>query len=406
MSQVSSNHTCNGLHRPLLNEVFIVAGARTPIGSFQSVLAPLSATQLGAAAIKGALDQAKVPKDQVEEVIMGQVCQAGSGQAPARQAAKFAGLPDSTICTTINKVCASGLKAVLMAAQEIQTGQCDLIVAGGMESMSNIPYNLKRGPTPYGGINMADGIIADGLTDVYYNIHMGDCAEHVAKKFGITREQQDDHAIASYKNSATAWEEKLFEREVIPISVPQKKGQPDCVVVEDEEYKKVDFEKLRKINTPFLKDGTVTAANAASLNDGAAALVLASAKAVSEHNLKPLARVLGYADGATDPIEFPVAPSVAIPKLLERTGVKKDDVALWEINEAFSVVPLANQKILGLDAKKVNVHGGAVSLGHPLGMSGARVLIHLVHVLKPGEKGVASACNGGGGASAILFEKL
>lgn len=370
------------------------------------------------------MERAGIPKNQVEEVIMGQVCQAGSGQAPARQAAKFAGLPDATICTTINKVCASGLKAVLMAAQEIQTGQCNLIVAGGMESMSNIPYNLRRGPTPYGGIHMTDGILSDGLTDVYYNVHMGDCAEHVAKKYEITREEQDDHAIASYKNSAAAWKDKLFDKEVIPVNVPQKRGMPDLVVSEDEEYKKVDFEKLRKIKTAFKEvNGTVTAgknfwiswkyqliqwilANSASLNDGAAALVLASAEAVAKYNLKPLARVLGYADGATDPIEFPVAPSVAIPKLLQKSGLKKEDIDLWEINEAFSVVPLANQKILGLGPNKVNVHGGAVSLGHPLGMSGARVLIHLVHVLKSGQKGVASACNGGGGASAILFEKL
>ncbi|XP_044758057.1 acetyl-CoA acetyltransferase, mitochondrial-like isoform X1 [Coccinella septempunctata] len=406
--KVVLNHSQRNLSsKPYLNEVFIVSAVRTPIGSFQGSLAPLSATQLGAVAIEGAIEHAGVPKDEVKEVYMGQVCQAGAGQAPARQATIFAGLPKSTICTTVNKVCASGMKSIMLASQSLQTGEQDLVLAGGMESMSNVPYYLKRGQTPYGGVNLTDGIVLDGLTDVYNKFHMGNCAENTAKKMGITRKDQDDYAISSYKRSAAAWQNKAFASELVPVSVPQKKGSPDLVVTEDEEYKRINFEKFTKLNTVFQREnGTVTAGNASTLNDGAAALILASSAAVKKLNLKPLAKVVGFADGATDPVDFPIAPAVAIPRLLEKTGVKKDEVALWELNEAFSVVAVANQKLLELDPAKINVHGGAVSLGHPIGMSGARIVVHLVHALKPGEKGVAAICNGGGGASSILIERL
>nr|ALJ30254.1 putative acetyltransferase ACT7 [Spodoptera litura] len=276
-----------------------------------------------------------------------------------------------------------------------------------MESMSNVPYYLKRGETPYGGIQLIDGIVFDGLTDVYNKFHMGNCAENTAKKLNISRQQQDDYAISSYKRSAAAYEAKAFADELVSVPVPQKRGAPPVLFAEDEEYKKINFEKFTKLSTVFQREnGTVTAGNASTLNDGAAAMVLMTAEAAQRLNIKPIARVVGYADGECDPIDFPIAPAVAIPKLLEKTGVKKDDVAMWEINEAFSVVAVANQKLLELDPAKVNIHGGAVSLGHPIGMSGARIVVHLCHALKKGEKGVASICNGGGGASSIMIEKL
>lgn len=329
------------------------------------------------------------------------------GQAPARQATIFAGLPKSTICTTVNKVCSSGMKSIILATQGLQTGTHDVILAGGMESMSNVPFYLKRGETSYGGMQLVDGIVNDGLTDVYNKFHMGNCAENTAKKLDISRKEQDTYGISSYKRSAAAHEAKAFADEIVPVPVPQKRGAPPVMFSEDEEYKKVNFEKFDKLATVFQKEnGTVTAGNASTLNDGAAALVLMTTDAAKRLNVKPLARVLGYADGECDPIDFPIAPTVAIPKLLEKTGVKKDEVALWEINEAFSVVAVANQKVLGLDPAKLNVHGGAVSLGHPIGMSGARLVVHLVHALKKGEKGVAAICNGGGGASSIMIEKL
>lgn len=392
--------------KPQLNEAFIISAVRTPIGSFLGSLSPLSATQLGSFAVKGAIEHAGIPKEEINEVYMGNVCQGGNGQAPARQATLFAGLPKSTICTTVNKVCASGMKSVMFGAQALQTGAQDVVLAGGMESMSNVPYYMKRGATPYGGLQLHDGIVFDGLTDVYNKCHMGNCAENTAKKLNITREQQDNFAISSYKRSAAAWEQKVFDSEIIAVNVP-KKGRPDDVIASDEEYKRVNFEKFSKLSTVFQREnGTVTAGNASTLNDGAAALILASADAVKRLNVKPLARVVGFADGATDPIDFPIAPAVAVPKLLKATGVNKNDVALWEINEAFSVVVLANTKMLDIDPERVNVHGGAVSLGHPIGMSGARIVVHLVHALKAGEKGVASICNGGGGASSILIERL
>lgn len=338
---------------------------------------------------------------------MGNVCAAYLGQAPARQAVIFGGMPKSTICTTVNKVCSSGMKSIMLAAQGLQTGAQEVMLAGGMESMSNVPFYLKRGETSYGGMQLVDGIVYDGLTDVYNKFHMGNCAENTAKKLGISRQEQDDYAISSYKRSAAAYESKAFVDELIPVSVPQKRGAPPVLFSEDEEYKKVNFEKFNKLSTVFQKEnGTVTAGNASTLNDGAAALVLMTAEAAHRLNVKPLARIIGFADGECDPIDFPIAPAVAIPKLLEKTGVNKDDIALWEINEAFSVVAVANQKMLNLDPSKLNVHGGGVSLGHPIGMSGSRIVVHLCHALKKGEKGVAAICNGGGGASSIMIEKL
>lgn len=407
LSLFSTQFARNYSSKSQLNEVVIISAVRTPIGSFLGSLSPLSATKLGSVAIQGAIEHAGIPKDEVKEVFMGNVCQGGVGQAPARQSTLFAGLPKATICTTINKVCASGMKSIILASQNLQTGHQEVVLAGGMESMSNVPYYLRRGQTPYGGVNLIDGIVFDGLTDVYNKFHMGNCAENTAKKMGITRQQQDDFAISSYKRSAQAYENKAFESELIPVNVPQKRGQPDLVFSSDEEYKRVNLDKFGRLSTVFQKEnGTVTAGNASTLNDGAAALILTTLEGAKRLQAKPLARVVGFEDGATDPIDFPIAPAVAIPKLLKKTGVGKDEVALWEINEAFSVVVLANQNILELDPAKVNVHGGAVSLGHPIGMSGARIVVHLVHALKPGEKGLASICNGGGGASAILIEKL
>ncbi|CAH0683042.1 unnamed protein product [Spodoptera exigua] len=390
-----------------LNDVVIASAVRTPMGSFRGSLASLSASELGAVAVKAAVERAGVPKEEIKEVYMGNVCSASMGQAPARQAVIFAGLPKSTICTTVNKVCASGMKSIMLATQGLQIGSQDVILAGGMESMSNVPFYMKRGDTPYGGIQLIDGIVFDGLTDVYNKFHMGNCAENTAKKLNISRQQQDDYAISSYKRSAAAYEAKAFAEELVSVPVPQKRGAPPVMFAEDEEYKKINFEKFTKLSTVFQKEnGTVTAGNASTLNDGAAAMVLMTAEAAQRLNIKPIARVVGYADGECDPIDFPIAPAVAIPKLLEKTGVKKDDVAMWEINEAFSVVAVANQKLLELDPAKVNIHGGAVSLGHPIGMSGARIVVHLCHALKKGEKGVASICNGGGGASSIMIEKL
>ncbi|KAI4491221.1 hypothetical protein M0802_010317 [Mischocyttarus mexicanus] len=390
-----------------LNDVVIVSAVRTPMGSFLGSLSNLSATKLGAIAIQAAVERAGVAKDQIKEVYMGNVCQAFLGQAPARQATLFAGLPKSTICTTVNKVCASGMKSVMLAAQSLQCGHQEIVLAGGMESMSNVPFYLKRGETMYGGVKLEDGIVFDGLTDVYNKFHMGNCAENTAKKLKITRQEQDEYAINSYKRSAAAYEKKIFNDELISVNVPQKKGKPDVIFAEDEEYKRVNFDKFNKLNTVFQKEnGTVTAGNASTLNDGAAALILMTANVAQKLNLKPLARIVGFQDAATDPIDFPIAPASAIPTLLQNAGLNKNDIALWEINEAFSVVVVANQKLLDIDPSKVNVHGGAVSLGHPIGMSGARIIVHLVHALKSGEKGVASICNGGGGASSVLIEKL
>lgn len=389
------------------NGVVIVAATRTPIGSFQSTLSSLSATQLGGIVVESAVKQAGIAKEDVTEVIMGNVVSAGAGQAPARQACIFAGLPKSTICTTVNKVCASGMKSIMFASQSLMLGQSEVIVAGGMESMSNVPYYMRRGASPYGGVQLIDGIVFDGLTDVYNKFHMGNCAENTAKKMGITRKDQDDFAISSYKRSAAAWQSRLFDVEITPVNIPQKKGKADIIVSEDEEYKRVNFDKFGNLGTVFQREnGTVTAGNASTLNDGACAVVLMSESQANALKVKPLARVVNFQDAETDPIDFPIAPAFAVPKLLERAGVKKNDVALWEINEAFSLVVVANMKKLDIDPSKVNVHGGAVSLGHPIGMSGARIVTHLVHNLKQGEFGCASICNGGGGASSILIQKL
>ncbi|KAF2904282.1 hypothetical protein ILUMI_01901 [Ignelater luminosus] len=393
--------------KPQLNEVVIISATRTPIGSFMGSLSSLSATRLGAVALNGAIEQAGIPKEEIKEVYIGNVCQGGVGQAPARQAVIFAGLPKSTICTTVNKVCASGMKSVMLAAQSLQGGHQDVILAGGMESMSNVPYYMKRGQTPYGGVSLVDGIVYDGLTDVYNKFHMGNCAENTAKKFGITRQQQDEYAISSYKRSEAAHASNVFAAEITSVPVPQRRGQPDKLFESDEEYKRVDFSKFSKLSTVFQKEnGTVTAGNASTLNDGASALILTTADAAKRLNAKPLARVVGFKDAEVDPIDFPIAPVGAVKELLQNTGVKKEDVAMWEINEAFSVVAVACQQLLDLDPTKVNMHGGAVSLGHPIGMSGARLVTHLVHALKPGQKGVAAICNGGGGASSIMIEKL
>jgi len=350
--------------------------------------------------------RAGVPKDAIDEVIMGNVLQGSQGQAPARQATLGAGLDYDTPCTTVNKVCASGMKAVMMASQSLMCGHQDVMVAGGMESMSNVPYYLKRGATPYGGIKVIDGIVFDGLSDAYNHCHMGNCAENTAKKYNVTREEQDDYAIRSYELSRKAAESGAFDAEIAPVTIPQRRGDPK-VVNADEEFLRANFEKFRTLKPVFQKEnGTVTAANASTLNDGAAALVLMTAQAAEKHGVKPLARVVGFADAAIDPMDFPVAPAFAIPKMLERAGIKTEDVAMWEVNEAFSVVALANAKILGIGMERVNIHGGAVSIGHPIGMSGARITGHLAHALQKGQVGVAGICNGGGGASAIIIEKL
>lgn len=392
---------------PSLNEVFIVSAVRTPIGSFRSTLSSLPAPRLGAVVLQEAINKAGIPKEEVKEVYLGNVLSSMIGQSPARQAVIFAGFPKTTECTTVNKVCASGMKSIMLAAQNLMCGHQDVMIAGGMESMSNVPYYMSRGETPYGGLKLVDGIVYDGLTDAYDHIHMGNCGENTAKKHNITKDQQDEYGINSYKRSAAAIQSGIFKNEITPVTIPGKKGKPDIVINEDEEYKRVNFEKFKSLPTVFQKDGgTITAANASTLNDGASACVLLTGDAVKRLKVKPLARIVGFADAALEPIDFPIAPSHSITKVLEQTGVKKDDISLWEINEAFSVVVLVNIKILGLDPAKVNVHGGAVSLGHPIGMSGARITGHLVHALKTGQKGVASICNGGGGSSAILIEKL
>ncbi|CAF1295745.1 unnamed protein product [Rotaria sp. Silwood1] len=389
---------------PNLNEVVIVSAVRTPIGSFRGSLASVSATKLGATAIKACLERAKIPANRVQEVYMGNVVQAGIGQAPARQASLYAGLPQETLCTTVNKVCASGMKAIMMASQSLMCGHQDIMIAGGMESMSNAPYYLPRGDTPYGTLQLEDGIAKDGLTDAYDRIPMGLCAEKTAKKENISRADQDAFAKKSYERTAKAWKEGKYNDEIVPVTVTTKKGE--IIVKEDEEYKKVDFEKMKTLRTAFLKDGTITAANASKINDGAAACLLMTRQAANELGCKPLARIIAFADAATTPVDFSIAPALAIPKLLKLAKVNKNDIALWEFNEAFSSVALANAKLLDLSLDKMNIHGGAVALGHPIGMSGARLIVHLCHSLKTGEKGVAAVCNGGGGASSILIEKL
>lgn len=389
-------------------EVYIVSAARTPIGSFLGAFSSVSATDLGATAIKGAMDKAGINPADVQEVFMGNVLQAGVGQAPARQAALKAGLSNTVPSTTINKVCASGMKSVMLGAQSIIAGDNDLVVAGGMENMSQTPHYIDgRNGTKFGNILMLDGITKDGLLDVYSKVPMGNCAELCAKEYNVTREDQDAFAVDSYTKSAAAWKNGHFANEVVPVSVPQRKGDA-LLVGEDEEYKNVFLDKIPTLRPAFDKEGTITAANASKLNDGASALVLASADAVAKYNLKPVAKIIAYADAAHAPEWFTTAPAKAVDKVLEKANLTKDDINFWEFNEAFAVVGLANIKILGLDAEKVNVHGGAVALGHPLGNSGSRILVTLVNVLKQNNAkyGGAAICNGGGGASAIIIENI
>lgn len=385
---------------------YIVSAARTPIGSFKGSLASLKAPELGSKAIQAAVQRAGLSVNDVQEVYMGQVLQAGSGQAPARQAALKAGLPNTTPCTTVNKVCASGMKAIMLAAQNVMLGHQDVMVAGGMESMSNCPYYLPRGDIPYGGTKIVDSIVFDGLTDAYDAVHMGNCGEKTAKDQSISRQEQDEYAISSYKKSAAAIASGIVKDEIFPVIIPGKRGQPDVEISEDEEYKRIKFDKVSKISSVFQKDGTITAINASSINDGAAACVLMNEAGLAKFNVKPLARIVGFADAAVHPMDFAIAPVHAMTKVLEQTGISKDKIDMWEINEAFSVVVLANIKMLGLDPARVNVHGGSVSLGHPIGMSGARIVQHMAFTLSPGRYGIAGICNGGGGASALLIERL
>ena len=392
-----------------MKEVFIVSAARTPMGSFMGSLSTVPAPKLGATAVKGALDKISLDPKLVQEIYMGNVLQAGEGQAPARQVALGAGLSDATPATTINKVCASGMKAVMMGAQAIKAGDADIIVAGGMENMSMGPhYYNARNATKLGDVKMQDGMVLDGLTDVYSKVHMGVCAEKCAAEYQFTREDQDNFAIESYKRSAKAWEEGKFNEEVVPVEIPQRKGEP-VIFAQDEEYKAVNFDRISTLPTVFQKDnGTVTAANASTLNDGASALVLMSKEKMEELGLKPLAKIVSYADAAQAPEWFTTAPAKALPIALKKANLETSDIDFFEFNEAFSVVGLANNKILGLDAAKVNVNGGAVSLGHPLGSSGSRIIVTLINVLKQnnGKYGAAAICNGGGGASAIVIENL
>ena len=390
-------------------EVYIIAAVRTPMGSFGGSLKSLTATQLGAVAIKGALSKAGLSPEQVEDVLMGSVLQANLGQAPARQAAKFAGLPNEVNCTTINKVCASGMKAIAQAAQSILLGDAHVVIAGGMESMSNVPFyseNMRWG-NKYGNVTLTDGLAKDGLTDVYDGKAMGNAAELCARECGISREDQDAFAIESYKRSQSAWEKGLFQDEIVPVEIPQRKGDP-VVFAKDEEPFNVKFDKIPSLNPAFQKDGTVTAANASTMNDGAAALILMSKEKAEELGLKPIAKVIGYADAEQAPEWFTTTPSLAAPKAVAKAGLKMEDIEYWELNEAFSVVGIENTRRLKLDPSKVNAHGGAVSLGHPLGASGARIIVTLIHVLKANNAryGAAGICNGGGGASAMVIENV
>ena len=390
-----------------MKDVVIVSAVRTPIGSFMGSLSTVPAPKLGAIAIAGALKKIGLKPELVQEVLMGNVVQAGTGQAPARQAAIYAGIPDTVPCTTVNKVCASGMKTVTQAAQSIALGDNEIVVAGGMESMSLIPHyvHLRQG-TKFGPANLIDGMQRDGLVDVYDQNAMGVCADACAVKHNFSREAQDAYAIQSYERSAKAWKEGKFDNEIVPVEVPQRRGEP-IVVNEDEEYKNVKMEKIPTLRPAFSKDGTVTAANASTINDGAAAMVLMSAEKAKELDLKPLATITGYADAAQEPKWFTTAPAKALPKALDKAGVAIGDIDFFEFNEAFAVVGLANIKLLGLNDSNVNVNGGAVSLGHPLGCSGARIIVTLLNVLEQNNAklGAAAICNGGGGASAIVLQR-
>lgn len=390
-------------------EVYIIAAVRTPIGSFGGKLKDFTATQLGAFAIKGALERAGVKPEQVQDVLMGSVIQANLGQAPARQAAKFAGLPNEVNCTTVNKVCASGMKAISQAAQSIALGDADIVVAGGMESMSNVPFYVDsmRWGNKYGNTSLIDGLAKDGLTDVYDGKAMGNAAELCARECGISRADQDNFAVESYKRSQAAWNEGRFNEEIVPVSIPSRKGEPE-IFAKDEEPFNVKFDKIPDLKPAFQKDGTVTAANASTMNDGAAALVLMSKEKAEELGLKPIAKVVSYADAEQAPEWFTTTPAIAVPKAVAKAGLKMEDISYFELNEAFAVVGIENTKRMKLDPSKVNVNGGAVSVGHPLGASGARIIVTLINVLKQNKAryGAAGICNGGGGASAMVIENV
>jgi len=388
-------------------EVYIVAAVRTPMGAFMGGLSTVPAPQLGAAAIKGALERSGLSADKVNEVFMGNVLQAGVGQAPAKQAALGAGIPNTVPCTTVNKVCASGMKAITFGVQSIIAGDNEVVVAGGMENMSLTPHYINgRNGTKFGNITMLDGITKDGLLDVYSQVPMGNCAEKCAEKYEITREEQDNFAITSYKRAAAAWEAGKFSEEIVPVTVSTRKG--DVVISEDEEYKNVFLDKIPGLKPAFDKNGTITAANASTLNDGASAVILASKEAVEKYGLKAIAKIISYADASQEPEWFTTAPSLAVPKALKKANLKIEDVEYWEFNQAFSVVGIANAKILGLNPEKVDVNGGAVALGHPLGNSGSRIIVTLINVLKQNNAkiGGAAICNGGGGASAMIIERI
>lgn len=391
-----------------MKEVYIISASRTPIGSFLGSLSSVSATKLGAVAIKGAIEKAGINKEEINEVFMGNVLQANLGQAPARQAALFAGISNLIPCTTINKVCASGMKAIMLGAQSILLGDNDVVVAGGMENMSSVPHYVNgRQGVKLGNIKMVDGMVNDGLTDVYNQVHMGVCADQCASKYNFTREEQDKFAIQSYEKAAKAWKEGKFDNEVVPVEVPQRKGDP-IVISEDEEYKNIKLDKVPQLRPAFNKEGTVTAANASTLNDGACATILASKEAVERLGLKPVAKIVSYADASHEPEWFTTAPTAAVTKAIQKSGLAKEDIDFWELNEAFSVVGMVNTQLLEIDANKVDVNGGAVAIGHPLGCSGARIITTLINVLKQngGKYGAAGICNGGGGASAMVIENI
>lgn len=392
-----------------MKEVVIVSAVRTPMGSFGGILSSVPATKLGATAIKGALDKINLDANLVEEVFMGNVLQANIGQAPARQSALLAGLSDNTPCTTVNKVCASGMKSIMLAAQAIKSGDAEVVVAGGMENMSSVPHYLpnSRVGQKLGDIKMVDGLVKDGLTDVYNQVHMGVCAETCAESMNFSREQQDEFALESYRRSADSWANGKFDDEIVPVEVPQRRGDA-LVISEDEEYKNIKAEKVPQLRPVFKKEGTVTAANASTLNDGASALVLMSAEKATELGISPIAKVTAYADAAQESKWFTTAPAKALPKALGKAGLDISEIDYFELNEAFSVVGLANIELLKIDAAKTNVNGGAVSLGHPLGSSGSRIIVSLINVLKQnnGKYGAAGICNGGGGASAMVIENV
>ena len=391
-----------------MKEVVIVSAVRTPMGSFGGSLSTVSATQLGAIAIKGALQKINLNPNEIEEVYMGNVLQANLGQAPAKQAAIFAGISENTPCTTVNKVCASGMKAISLATQAIKCGDADVVIAGGMENMSSVPhYYSARNAVKLGDVKITDGMVKDGLTDVYNQVHMGVCADQCADEHHISRKDQDDFAIESYQRAAKAWTAGNFNEEIVPVAVPQRRGE-DIIVSEDEEYKNIKLEKIPQLRAVFNKEGTVTAANASTLNDGASALVLMSKEKAEELHIRPIAKVVSYADAAQEPKWFTTAPAKAVPKALAKANLSTEEIDFWELNQAFSVVGLVNTKLLGLDPTKVDVNGGAVALGHPLGSSGSRIIVTLINVLKQnnGRFGAAGICNGGGGASALVIENM